>query len=239
MKKLTQLKLLPLLLFAALFFCNAANAQQNGQARTITVSGIGVCSVPANEASISIGIETNHKDARAAERQNAQIAKAIQDNLLRLGLKKDAITTNNYSIYPVYDNQAGKTTGITGYTVNNSITATITDLTKISGIIDKSIHLGANKVNAIRFSAKSTDELNKKALQLAVKNAEAKAQAIAASLNKKIVNVTSIAEHSASISQQRFSNYELKEAAQAHVETPIQAGSIDITATVEAVFEIE
>lgn len=234
-----SLKLLPLLLLVTMLFCTIASAEKNELLRTITVNGTGALSVPADQATIYIGIETMNKDAHEAERENAVIAKKIQDNLLAYGINQDKITTDHYSFYPVYNNDTGKRNTITGYTVNNSVSVTIDNLTKVSDIIDSSIRLGANKINSIQFSVKSTDTLRHKALQLAVQNAKAKAQTMADSLSKKIINVVSVAEGSTAISGLRANKFALSSAGAFDATTPIQSGNVDVNANIEITFEIQ
>lgn len=237
---LTKHILFLLCLTIAVSYSNLAGASavKADVVRTITVSGSGSFSVEADKATIAIGIENIGKNAQEAEQHNARVATAVQENLLQLGLKSKDIVTTRYSFYPVYSNERNKQHEVTGYTVNNTISVTVNDLSLVGTVIDSSIRAGANTINSINFSVKATDAMSKKALQAAVQAATTKANTMAAALGKKIVNVVTVKEYSTAVEERRV-NYALKSASFDTVQTPIQPGNIDVNATVEITFELE
>lgn len=206
---------------------------------TITVQGNGSSSATPDQATITIGIVTSASTANIAEQQNADIATNIQNKLIDLGIDQDKISTTRYTFYPTYDNEKYKTNEIVAYNVNNTVSATITDLTKIGNIIDASIQAGANTINSIDFTIKNDKLIKQNALQSAVKDAKSKAEVIAKALDKHIVNVLTVNENGTSIESHNFSRLSLKAASADSISTPITPGTTNVNANVEIVFEIQ
>lgn len=217
----------------------SAEAQDAPVIRTIAVQGNGTSTAPADQASISIGIECTREDAHAAERENNRIAALIQSELQKAGIQKEKIATARYTFYPVYNNEKGKSNQISGYTVNNTVSVTTDELSKIGDIIAASIRSGANQINSISFSVKASEDLKKKALQAAVKDAQSKAQIIATALGKQIVNVVRVSETNVSLENRRLASYAFKSASADSAPVPIQPGEVSGNANVEVVFEIQ
>lgn len=212
-------------------YANSDNTTQN--IHTITIEGSSNLSVEPDTASINIGISTNSSNAKTAQENNAKIVNNIYNNLYSLGLSKSNIETANYNFSPMYDNENNK---INGYSVNNTITITTNNTSSIGEIIDASLQAGANQVNSITFSRKNATSLKQEALKQAVADAKNKANAIAKELNVEIINVISVNEQNVSVYSNRLNSYALKSA---EIGTTISSANVDVSATVNIVFEIK
>lgn len=119
--------------------------------RTINVTGNGKIYLTPDIVYISVGVHTENKDAAEAVTANNAISKKVSDALTTFEIDKKDIKTSNFNIYPqqIYD-QNGKVEGIL-YVVENSVSVTVRDLTKISSILGKVIEAGANSISGIEF----------------------------------------------------------------------------------------
>lgn len=207
---------------------------------TIVVQGRGSFSTDPDQAAIEIGIMTTATTAHIAEQENAKIAQAVQGNLLSIGIPRDKINTTGYSFYPAYSREENKSNEIIGYNVSNTVSITIDDLNLIGNVIDSSIQKGANNINSINFTVKNAQPGKQKALQSAVNDAKEKAEVIANTLGKRIVNVLNVSEHNTFIEGRAMGRYNMKQVADnSATATPVQPGKVDITANVEITFEIK
>lgn len=225
------------LLLALLLFATVAQAAPQ-TASTIAVQGNASLHTVPDQATINIGVTTSAASLKEAETQNSSTASLIHQQLLSLGIAQDNIRTSNYSVYPVYNQQnKGKTPVITGYNLSNVLTVTVDDISSIGEVIDTALAAGANQISSINFSKKDESKLQQEALQLAVKDGYAKAEAIANALNKKIARVVTVNEQGVSVQFPEAARYALK--ADSLGGTPIAPGNIQVNANVSIVFEIQ
>ena len=218
-----------------LFSCSLVQAQD---LRTISVDGSSTIKVAPDKATISISIENTAKDAKLASAQNAQIMQNIQSAILGLAITTDKMQTTNYNLYPVY-NTKDNSREIIGYNVSNEITVTIDNIDMVGTVIDTAINAGASNVNSIEFGLKDSQVYKDKVLQQAIADAKRKAQVVANSLGKSIVNVVSVNTGSTYIEAKNFNNALYMRAADATgVTSPIQSGDISVRANVSVVFEM-
>ena len=142
--------------------------------------------------------------------------------------------TTNYNLYPVY-NTKDNSREIIGYNVSNEITVTIDNIDMVGTVIDTAINAGASNVNSIEFGFFVCFVF----LQQAIADAKRKAQVVANSLGKSIVNVGSVNTGSTYIEAKNFNNAMYMRAADATgVTSPIQSGDISVRANVSVVFEM-
>lgn len=235
MSKLSKFFSVPLIIFCIAIFLPDMTYAQASMTRTIVVQGSSSLQIPADEATIRIGVESTADTAELAIADNNRIANQIQTQLLATGLRKENIQTTHYNFYPQYNDKQQ----ITSYIANNTITITTDSLDNVGKIIKTAIDAGANKIDSITFSAKGDESLRQKALQLAAKDAKLKAQSIASSLGKEIINIVNVTENNVSLRNYHLGNFSLKSAAMdTSSEPPIQPGNIDVTASLNITFEI-
>jgi len=131
---------------------------------------------------------------------------------------------------------------IVGYEVKNTVTVSIKDLSQVGVVIDAATKAGANSVEGIAFVLREDSPAQGDALALAAKQAMAKAQAIAQSLNGKIVRVVETIEGGVPNQQPNsFNDYKMSANAAMNTSytTPVQAGSLNVRSQVVLVVEVE
>jgi uncharacterized protein YggE len=169
-------------LLAAFVFTVGALGQT--PAPSITAVGTASISMPPDLARVDVGVFTQSSTAQDASTLNATQTTAVITALQAL-LGADAhIKTVNYSLSPVYNNPPqGQSPRIIGYTVNNTVEVTLTNLAKIGQTIDTAIQNGANQVQGISFDLQDRNPPTAQALKAAAASARSQADAIASGLN--------------------------------------------------------
>lgn len=221
-----------------LISCSMAFAQET---RTISVDGTSVIKAMPDRATVNISIESTAKDAKEASAQNAIVMNKIQKDIMALAITKDNIKTTNYNLYPLYNRKDNGRQEITGYSVSNQITVTVDNIDIVGNVIDTAINAGANSVNSVEFSLKDPQSYKDKVLVQAINDAKRKADIIAKTLGKNVVNVVSVNSNNSYIETRTFNSMMYAKAADSAAvgtSSPIQAGDISVKANVSIVFEI-
>jgi hypothetical protein len=171
-------------LIIAVVFAAVSWAQISVRPSSITSVGTASVSVAPDLARVDVGVFTQGATAQDASTANASQASTIITALQALLGGGANIKTINYSLSPVYNNPPpGQNAIIIGYSVSNTVEATLTDLSKIGKTIDTAIQSGANRVQGISFDLQDRNPPTAQALKAAAINARAQADAIAAGLN--------------------------------------------------------
>ncbi len=202
--------------------------------RLIRAVGQGTASGKPDQAQVNLAVVTQAATAQDAAAQNANQTTAVLTQLKQLLGANADIKTLNYSLSPVYTYpRDGSPATLTGFTANNTVEATVGDLSLPGKIIDTAIQAGANRVDGLRFSIKDDQPLRIQALRSASLQARSHAEAIALGLGVRLGTVIGAAEgYSAGIVVADRS------ALATAAPTPVQPGSIDVTATVTLEIEI-
>jgi len=156
--------------------------------------------------------------------------------LTAMGVSKDSIQTISYSLNPVYSNPANQSVPptIIGYVAVNAIQVTLNDLGSVGKVLDQAISAGVNEVQGLTFTLSSATlaTLQKQALQLALQDADNQAKATAATLGVAIVGPISVTP--GYVFQPITYN---RSTAAPQAQTPIQTGTIQVTATVQVTYQ--
>ena len=217
-----------------------APTQAQNERNTLAVSGTGKETVNPNVGYIELGVETNDKDVKTAQKKNADTMADVVNAVKALGLEDADVQTTRYNIYPRYDYKVtaeGEKQEITHYEVQNMIKLRVKDLGNLGKIIDAATEAGANQANSVYFDVLDRESVYNNALTNAVEAARQRAEIIAAASNLKIVGVVSINE-SGSYNYYARNMDSAYLAMSAKNSTPIEAGEMDITANVNVVFEV-
>ena len=161
----------------------------------ITVVGDSQTKVAPDTAVITFSVVTQGKQAVDAQQQNAAKSEAVRKAVEAVTSDAKAeIKTSDYNLNPEQDYYSGKMPKILGYQVRNTVTVSIDKLDRVGAIIDAATAAGANSIQGIQFVIGEQSPAQGEALALATKQAMAKAEAVAASLNGKVVRVVQTIE---------------------------------------------
>lgn len=209
--------------------------QENQIEHTISVTGSGTSSTQSDEATVTLGVQTQEYNASEAIRLNAELLTDVIDAIKSLGLTNDDIETVNYNVYPVYAKNDYKT--VIGYRVINMITVKIKDMELIGVVIDAAAEKGANRIEGVSFglSDENREELKREAYIAALGGAEEKAKLIAERLHLTLTGVLYVGE---TVYQpyQPYYDYRLEFAGEAKAPTPIIEGKLSVSVTVHVIY---
>jgi uncharacterized protein YggE len=225
-----------LFLVLALTFNAQAAPAEDGKT-TITVSGSGSTNSAPDAAYVNITVENTRPTAGEAQQTTARSMTAIMASLKNNGITKDGIETSSIALHPKYEYVQRKRV-MTGYTSQNQVRVTLYKLDSLGKVIDAAINAGATQVDSVRFSLKDESAHKKDALQKAFRDAEGKAQAIAAASGRKLGNILRIQESSARVSPIMGMRAMAAESTDAAAETPISPGKVEVQADLSVVYEL-
>ncbi len=209
---------------------------------TISVSGTGTVTLQPDTADLHLGVLVNRSTVKAAQNDAAAAMTRVLAALKALGIDPKDIQTSNVSLQPTYDySNNTNPPRITGYQMSNSVTVTVHDLAKLGDTIDNSLAAGATSLDSVNFRVNDEAGAEAQARQAAMAEAKSKADTLASAAGISIDGVASISETSAPI--QVPIPYAAAGAASApdasKIATPIQAGTNDVTITVNVVYLIK
>jgi uncharacterized protein YggE len=151
-----------------------------------------------------------------------------------LGIEDKDIQTSSYNINPQMDYDNGSK--ITGYTVTNMVQVTVRNLDQTGEVLDKAVAAGANESGGIQFTVSDSSSYYNQALDMAIQFAGSKAPAVAKSLNVSVGAPSEVTEQGGGSSV--VYNTAMKAAGVAYdsVASPIEAGDLTVSATIQAVY---
>lgn len=222
---------------------------QNRSSR-ITVVGDAQTKIAPDTAIVTFSVVTQGKQALDAQQENAKKSEAVKMAVEAVTPNaKTEIKTGGYSLSPEQDYYSGKMPKILGYEARNTLTVSLGDLNRVGAVIDAATGAGANSVEGISFVIGENSPAQGDALALAAGQAMTKAEAIARSLNGRIVRVVETLESGAPyLASSSGDAYKMMTnmtttmntaSVRLNYDTPVQAGSLDVRANVVLVVEIE
>ena len=171
---------------AAIVLVPVAGVAQSGQAGVIPAvpalltSGQGEAKVAPDRASLLVNVQTRGVTAASAASENAQKTRAVLDALAKLGLPREQLGTEGYTVYPeLRYEKDGSSPKVTGYVVTNTVKAETHRVEQAGTMIDAALGAGANMINSLSFYAASIDAPRREAITSAVMSARADAEVMA------------------------------------------------------------
>ncbi len=165
-------------------------------AEGITVQGHGEIKVKPDTALLTLTVTTQSAHQADAVQQNAQRTTSLLAALRGAGIAEKDIETQSYTVQPQYDYKPSPPV-LTGYQVQNSVQATVRDLTKVGFVIDKATAGGASEVGGVSFDLSDRAAAQAGALRLAVTSAKLKAGVMADAAGVGLGRLLTLTEGSA------------------------------------------
>lgn len=197
--------------------------------------------ISPNQAEITINIETSDKSLQKASEENKTIAKLVYSSLKSLLGPNDYIKTSNYSARPQYIYNKDNKRVLDKYIVSNNVTVKTKNTDLVSKLIDTAIDKGATNVENLQFSASDYDSSCNEALAELTKKSYTEANAIASSINSKIVGIKSINATCNSDNGPRPYYAMMAKGMDNAVasSTPIESGKVKINVNIDASFYVK
>ena len=197
------------------------------EAGGITVQGTASVKVVPDRAELTFGVESQADSARAALAANAAAMRKVIAALKAAGATD--LKTQYVSLSPRYNERSEAQ----GFSASNSVSATVKEIARAGPVIDAAVAAGANQVYGPNLTRGDQDELYRDALEAAVANARASAQALASASGLALGRVTAIVEGGGGPQPLPFAAAD--KAAEAG-SPPIEPGTQQVTAVVSVTF---
>lgn len=232
--------LLSILLLLALTACAGQPSPAAAPPRTLTVIGSGLVEQDPDIATVYVSVNSEHPAAEQAVSENNQRVQALMDTLQSAGIAPEDITTSNFSIwmstpYEVYDG-TGEAPGNV-YTVSNSVSVTVRDISALGSILDQIVAAGASSISYVAFDVSDKSESEKQARALAVEDARAQAEELAAAAGVELGELLSITYPPVSQPSYSFDARAMGVGGGGGT-VPIEPGSVQMSSSVQLIFAI-
>jgi uncharacterized protein YggE len=170
-----------------------SDAQTDVEARTVAVTGEGSVSLEPDLVKMTIGVDISGPELSAVQNTASETMTAVTAALESHGVASEDIQTANYAIYVDRDySQASQP--VTGYHVVHTVTVTVRDVSGAGTVLQAAVDAGANNVQGVWFAREDSDAAISQARELAVADAQDKAQHLAQLTGAELGSVMTITE---------------------------------------------
>lgn len=205
-----------------------------GGANTVTASGTGQVSAVPDEAVMWFGVSERAKDAKSALDGASKKAEAISAELKKQGVAAEDIQTAGVNVYPQYGRDGND---VTGFEASVNYTATVTDIERLGEIITALANAGAQNVSGPSFGISEDASYRRDAIKKAVDDARMQAEEMADAADKSVGDVVSITSSSVNVPFPMYADK--RSLAEDSAAVPIEAGTLDVSASLTVVFELK
>lgn len=220
------------------FASETANQTSSRGLTKVMVTGDSIVQATPDTAILTVSVVNQGRRAIEAQQENATRSDAVVKALKSAAGPGAEVKTSGYSLQPIRVYKENQPPTITGYEARNSVTVTLSDLTKVGSVIDATALAGANDVAGIGFVLRKDQAARERALSEATKEAIAKAQVIATALGGKVVRIVEVQEEGVDRPRPMYDQMQTMSVMK-QANTPIEVGTLDITSRVQLVAEVE
>lgn len=157
----------------------------NGQfTEGLVAVGTGTASAEPEVAEVSLGVELRGDDPAALVNDAAETIDDIIAAAQELGIAEDDIHTIGYNLWveTIYDPERGVPTGEVIYHLSHFVKLTQRDLSQVGQLLSASANAGANTISGVNFTVEEPEVLVDEARQLALQDAQTRAEQMAEGL---------------------------------------------------------
>lgn len=199
---------------------------------TLTLTGEGQVRIRPDIATIHLGVLTQARTAAQAIRDNAAQMNQVVARIKALGVAAEDMQTSGLSLSPINDYKEGSPTygQIIAYQVTDTLNVTAA-VEKVGQVLDEGVAAGANLGGGISFGLRDEAAARRQALQAALRAAQADAAIVAQAMHLDLRGPSSIEVLSGG------GPIVMRAAMTKELSTPIQPGTLTISATVRMVFD--
>lgn len=206
------------------------------QAGSIRVMGRGEASAAPDMAVISLGVQTEGKDAAGTLAANNQRQAAVIAALKEAGVAARDVQTSGLSLNQRMSYPDGQAPQLVGYSASNMVTVRVRDLGTLGDLLDRAITAGATNLANLEFRREDDAALMDAARQAAVTDAIHRASLYAEAAGVTLGPVLSISETPAQM-QPRPVPMMARMAADAQ-SMPVEAGELGLNVEITVEFAL-
>lgn len=201
----------------------------------IVTTAMGEARLTPDRANILVGVQTRATTAAAAARDNASRQQAIIAAIAALGIPREQISTENYSVYPEtrYDRE-GQNPTVVAYVVSNVVRVEVRNIQQVGPVIDAALSRGANQINSLEFYSSNTDAARHRALGEAISRARADAEVMAQAAGGRLGQLIELVTMDMGPRPVFRAEAMMAKAGAAAPPTPIEAGELTVRVGVTA-----
>ena len=204
----------------------------------VTVQGDSIVQAQPDTAILTVSVVTQSKRAIDAQQENANRTDAVIRAMKSAAGTGAELKTGGYSVQPQRIYRENQPPTITGYEARNSVTVTISELSRVGAVIDAAAQAGANDIGGISFTLRKDRPARDQALAEATREAVVKAQVIAQALGGRVARIVEVEEEGAARPRPTY-QAETMAARSSAAATPIETGALEITSKVLLIAEVE
>lgn len=186
-----------LMLMAVLACAPQVRAQEPAapvvQGPSVVTTGEATVRLAPDQAFVTLAVETRDNSPRTAQRLNAEAMSSVQQRMATAGLARDAVRTTGYSIQQEFDSANQRRTP-RGYVARNGLEVRLDAVERVGELLAAMVDAGATTVSGIRFDLQDRASAEREALRLAVVDARARADAMAAGAGRTVDRVLHITD---------------------------------------------
>ena len=238
------LLILTLSILAIMIASCTASPSSNQQLRTLYVSATGKVDLEPDIATVNIGVKSQSTQADEAFEQNNADVQAIIQTMVDMGIDRSDIQTRSFNIYqqqettrPMLDEESLAESSQTVFVVENTVSVTVREIDLLGEVLTAVVGQGANTIYGVVFDIEDKEAATVQARQIAIQDAQEKAQAMAEEAGVKLGEI-----HSIEINQNNLLPREEPAAVDMAVGgvgiVPISEGTMSINVTVYLVYRI-
>ncbi|NQV09093.1 SIMPL domain-containing protein [Candidatus Woesearchaeota archaeon] len=209
---------------------------------TLASSGNSELTVAPDKAELYLKIETLEDTAADSRNANAEITDDVIKTLKKKGVSADDIETSRFDLYKKEIwNRNTNLMDFQGYQLTHVLKVTTEKLDNVGSLIDTAVDAGANGIERVSYglTKDKEKEVRSEALVKASELAEEKAETLAASLKVRLISIATVTESSFYYSPYEYYPKAMAEVDEAVAGSSVQPQNVDISATVNIVYEIK
>lgn len=210
-----------------------------GSPRVLRITGEGTVRARPDIAVLVAGVDATGPDLGRVTREAAARMRKILDALTEAGIAEKDVQTTRHDVQIERPWKDGRPGPISGYTVSDEVRVTVRNLERLGPAIDRVTAAGANSFRSLAFEKDDPTPEKARALAAAYGSARAKAEALARAAGVTIGEILQVAESSVSGPIPMMHSVEMRAASKSRdAGTPVSAGELEFTATVDVVYAI-
>ncbi len=221
------------LLASTAFLLAASPALADDVHPTLSLSATADVQIAPEFATVQSGVVSRAATAQQAMQANANAMTAVFAALRRAGITGNDVQTSQLSVTPVYADRTEPNQNqyeIIAYETRNTVSAKVRDTTRVGNVIDAMVSAGANNIQSVSFGAEDTSTAMDQARRDAIAELLARANLFADAAGFELCGITRMSEDFARAPQPMMM------ARMESASTPVAAGQLSISATVNADF---
>lgn len=206
----------------------------------LTVFGSGTVEAEPDIVYVTLGVDLKGDNPAVVVGDASARMEAILAAVKAAGMAEKDIHTAGYSLWVEqrYDPQTGQPAGVIDYHVMHSVRLAIRDLKAVGTFLAAAVEAGATTVSEVSFTVENPEELTARARQLALADAQKRAQEVAGALGVTLGKIVSVSEAGGYGLVERSSGVGGGGGYLAPAVVPLPAGSFSVSVSVVVIYEL-